>query len=146
MAKFTIFKLDPRIAADLKTQRAPITRGLICTAVTAALTGFTIKMTETMIGVTESLSRLASNSRAGIEQADSEALTHQLLVKLGWSCLLVIAVFAIKYVFTRGQMYYMSVAANQLAANLRVRLLRKLQQLPVGYFAGRRAGAIQSVL
>jgi len=59
---------------------------------------------------------------------------------------LVVAVFGARYWFTRGQVYFLSEAANLLAANLRKRMFAKLIRLPVSYFGERRAGAIQSVL
>ena len=61
-------------------------------------------------------------------------------------CLGVVAVFTVKYFFTRGQVYYLSYAANRLASDLRMRLFAKLQKLPISYFNEKRAGAIQSVL
>lgn len=61
-------------------------------------------------------------------------------------CLTVVALFGIKYVFTRGQAYYLSRAASSLAADLRRRLFAKLQKMPVSYFNQKRTGAIQSVL
>ncbi|AIE85526.1 ABC transporter ATP-binding protein [Fimbriimonas ginsengisoli] len=66
--------------------------------------------------------------------------------RLGWISLFVILVYACKYWFTRGQTYYLSRAAARLASDLRIRLFRKLQRLPVSYFHQKRAGAIQSVL
>lgn len=61
-------------------------------------------------------------------------------------CLLVVVIFAAKYWFTRGQSYFLSTAANRLAADLRIRLYDKLQRLPINYFSGKRVGSIQSVL
>jgi len=71
---------------------------------------------------------------------------QQALHLLGIICMIVIAIFAMKYWFTRGQSYYLSKAAARLASNLRIRLFSKLQRLPVSYFNQRRSGAIQSVL
>ena len=58
----------------------------------------------------------------------------------------VMALFVVKYWFTRGQAYYLSKAAATMTADLRKRLFEKLQKLPVTYFNDKRAGAIQSVL
>lgn len=66
--------------------------------------------------------------------------------RLGIICLIVVGVFGLKYWFTRGQSYFLSQAANRLAANLRVRLYHKLQHLPVSYFGKQRVGSIQSIL
>lgn len=83
----------------------------------------------------------AARARGHLRQTPQEALT-----KLGWICLAVIALFGMKYWFTRGQSYYLSKAAARLASNLRIRLFSKLQRLPVSYYNQKRAGAIQSVL
>ncbi|MDX2066744.1 MAG: ABC transporter ATP-binding protein [Fimbriimonadaceae bacterium] len=68
------------------------------------------------------------------------------LYRLGQYSLLVILLFAIKYAFTRGQAYYLSAAAAQLAADIRRRLFAKIQRLPVSFLGERRAGSVQSVL
>jgi len=85
----------------------------------------------------------AATGRGGSE---ARWAPHQALQLLGMVCVIVIAVFAMKYWFTRGQVYYLSKAAARLASNLRIRLYAKLQRLPVSYFSEKRAGAIQSVL
>lgn len=66
--------------------------------------------------------------------------------RLGLICLIVIGLFFAKYWFTRGVTYYLSRAANRLAADLRQRMFAKLQRLPISYFNEKRTGAIQSVL
>jgi len=66
--------------------------------------------------------------------------------RLGFLSLLIVGIYGVKYWFTRGQVYYLSKAANRLAADLRVRMFNKLQRLPISYFNDKRSGAIQSVL
>ncbi|MGV3616272.1 MAG: ABC transporter ATP-binding protein [Fimbriimonas sp.] len=66
--------------------------------------------------------------------------------RLGMFSLLVVVLYIAKYWFTRGQTYYLSRAVARMGSDLRVRLFRKLQRLPVSYFSQKRAGAIQSVL
>lgn len=66
--------------------------------------------------------------------------------RLGWLSLAVIALFGIKYWFTRGQTYYLSLAAARLTSGLRQRLFDKLQRLPIAYHNEKRLGATQSVL
>ncbi len=66
--------------------------------------------------------------------------------RLGFLSFLIVGIYAFKYWFTRGQVYYLSKAANRLAADLRVRMFNKLQRLPISYFNDKRSGAIQSVL
>ena len=78
-----------------------------------------------------------------IEQASRGGVN---LRDLAMICGSIIGLFALKYWFTRGQVYYLSRAAARLATDLRARLFAKLQQLPITYFNQRRAGAIQSVL
>jgi ABC-type multidrug transport system fused ATPase/permease subunit len=119
-----LFKpLDPRLAAELKSQRKPIFLGLGSVAVTAMLTAGSIKLIELAF----------------------EALEAQDVQLVGVAALLIVAVYAVKYVFTRSATYFLSMAANRLSASLRERLFRKLMRLPVAYFNERRAGAIQSV-
>lgn len=85
-------------------------------------------------------------------QAQSESKAAQAkrqddaIRQLGQICLLVVGVFLLKYFFTRGQTYYLSRASIQMASDLRTRLFKKLQRLPMKYFNGQRTGNIQSVL
>lgn len=78
--------------------------------------------------------------------SEADSRRQSALTNLGWIALIIVGVFAVKYVFTRGQSYYLSQAANQLASNLRIRLFAKVQRLPISYFNQQRTGAIQSVL
>lgn len=115
---------DRRLAADLRRQRRPITQGLVCAALSALLTSSTIL--------------LVKFATEAIERTD--------LQQLAWSCIAVVIVFAVKYTFTRGQVYFLAKAATLLSNDLRSRLFSKLQRLPVSYYTERRTGAIQSVL
>ncbi len=89
----------------------------------------------------ESLAQQGSVPAASQQQRQDEALKT-----LGFICLAVVGVFALKYTFTRGQSYYLSRAAARLASDLRIQLYDKLQRLPIRYFTSKRTGAIQSVL
>lgn len=71
---------------------------------------------------------------------------YSAVQRLGLYSLLVMALFAFRYWFVRGQTYYLTKAANRLASDLRKRLFAKLQRLPVSYYGEKRVGAIQSVL
>ena len=117
-------KLDPRIMSELKTQRRTIRQGLICVAVTSGLTAAMVPFSKYAV--------------AAIEAKDMRLL--------GILCLLVILLFVMKYWFTRGQTYYLSKAAAALTSDLRIRIFRKLQKLPVSYFNQTRSGMIQSVM
>lgn len=68
------------------------------------------------------------------------------LRSLAIACLGVVALFGLKYIFTRGQVYYLSKASNRLATDLRQRLFEKLMRLPVAYFNSKRTGEIQSIV
>lgn len=123
--RFKLFKpLDPRITSELKAQRKTIIKGLICVVVTAALSGSVIQIVHVTV--------------------DAVA-TKNIKMLLDMS-MLVVAIFAFKYWFTRGQMYYLSKAANALTASLRERIFDKLQLLPVSFFNETRTGTIQSVI
>jgi subfamily B ATP-binding cassette protein MsbA len=70
----------------------------------------------------------------------------QALKDLAGVCGLVIALFALKYVFVRLQTVYLTRASVLLTNDLRRRLMAKIQRLPMGYFNARRTGSLQSVL
>lgn len=123
-------RFDRRLAAELRTQRKPILLGLVCVAVTSGLTALTIPLTKQAVLAID----LAAKSQEG-------ALERLAMVSAA-----VVALFGLKYWFTRGQVYFLSEAAARLAANLRLRLFQKLQRLPISYFNERRSGSIQSVL
>ena len=81
------------------------------------------------------------SSPAAVKQRQDQALKRLLL-----ACLGVVAVFGLKYVFTRGQMVFLAQAANRMASDIRLRLFDKLLRLPVSYFNDRRTGEIQSIV
>lgn len=116
-------RFDPRVASELKKQRKTILIGLVCVGFTAALTAGSIW-----------LIRFAF-----------DALDRRDLPEVGQASLLIVALFVAKYGFTRAQNFYLQMAANRLAANLRERLFEKVLRLPISYFNERRSGAIQSV-
>ncbi len=60
--------------------------------------------------------------------------------------LAVIGIFALKWFFSYGQVYYLALAGQRLTARLREELFRHLQRLPLGYFQSRQIGSIQSVM
>lgn len=188
------FKFDPRIAAELKSQRATIIKGLICVAITSILTAAVIPLTKLAVDDIESASRQPAKfgtvnvspfpdhidtvsstqlaEKLGIPETkvaqsleqirkdkdpnfkptsaetatEAEARQMGAIKHLGIVCLLVVALFGLKYYFTRGQLYYLSRAANRLASDLRIRLFEKLQRLPISFFTATRAGATQSVI
>lgn len=169
-------RLDPRILADLRRQKKAIYKGMACVGVAAVLTGVTIPLTERAldaigravpiavslgeklpgetaiskefgITITEARERLG-RMQAKPSESRTQVQARQLraIQDLGWICLLVVLLFGLKYSFTRGQTYYLSMASARLSADLRQRLYTKLQRLPIQYFSDRRMGGIQSVL
>jgi subfamily B ATP-binding cassette protein MsbA len=120
-----VFKpLDPRVASELKKQRKPIAKGLICVAVTSSLAGAMVPF----VGWT-------------VKSVEAKDSSH--LLQLSG---LIVLIFLIKYWFTRGQTYYLSQATSLLTTDLRIRIFEKLQKLPVSYFNQTRSGIIQSVI
>lgn len=105
-------------------QRRTIVTGLLCSAVSAGLMSLLPLVVKYVV--------------SAVEQQDQ--------TRLIWLSLGVMALFSVKYWFTRGQAYYLSKAVARLTSDLRIRLFRKLMRLPIGYFNDRRAGNIQSVL
>ncbi len=116
-------RFDPRLAAELKKQRRPIVIGLLCVGATAALTAGSVA--------------LLDYAFAALEKRDAGMV--------GMAALLIVGLFSVKYVFARAHNYFLQLAANRLAADLRERLFAKIQRLPIVFFNERRAGAIQSV-
>lgn len=117
-------RLDPRIAGELTAQKRDIVLGLLCSAGSAGLLGATTWLIKATLDAVDEGKVAALNLMAGT----------------------VLVLFAVKYFFTRGQVYYLGRATTRLASDLRVRLFAKLQRLPVSYFNDRKTGAIQSVL
>lgn len=128
-------KFDPQLASELRSQRKPILIGIACTTIASLLYTSVILLT-----------KLATRQVEIITSAHQASAVHDALRLLGIACLSVIGVFGVRYWFVRGQTYFLSLASNQLAAELRQRLFSKLMRMPVSYFNDRRAGAIQSIL
>ncbi len=125
------FQLDPRIKKELVGQRRPIFIGLVCTFLASALYGWSISLTQRILADLERVSKYKLP-----QDFDSMKI----------SALLIVGVFAIRYVFVRGQTYFLAEAVARLTNSLRQKLLHKLMRLPVTYFNENRSGAIQSVL
>lgn len=111
---------------------------MTCTAVAALLYTSTIGLTREATGVVIAIV-------GALEKHQPQIVANNLQL-LAETCLLVVAVFFVRYLLVRGQIYYLSLGANRLAADLRQRLFDKLLKLPVSFFSDRKAGAIQSVL
>jgi subfamily B ATP-binding cassette protein MsbA len=128
LSRLNLFRrFDPRLAAELRAQRRSIAKGVVCAAVTGALTALFIPLLREAVAALE--------NAQGLD-----------LWRIGQICLAVVGLFALKYAFTRGQVYYLPRAAARLSSDDQKRLYAKLLRLPVSYFSKRRAGAIQSIL
>ncbi|MDQ2986042.1 MAG: ABC transporter ATP-binding protein/permease [Armatimonadota bacterium] len=75
-----------------------------------------------------------------------DAIADGNTYQAGMMAIWIIALYSVKYFFTRGQILYLNMAAHRVTANLRQQLFRKLQSLPIAYFNATRTGAIQSVI
>lgn len=165
-------RIDPRLASELRKQRRAILAGLACVLVAAVLQVSTIELTKRSLERVEVLSVLAQAQRSGkgmgsSEQSKANDRARNAASKaaqavrehgtpdrarvaslglLAWLCVGVVGVFGARYWFTRGQFYYLSLAANRLSADLRKRMVAKLLRLPVSYHGQKRVGAVQSVL
>ncbi|MBV6459266.1 MAG: putative ABC transporter ATP-binding protein [Fimbriimonadaceae bacterium] len=123
MARLRI-PLDPRISSELYKHRAIIVKGLVASGFAAGLMAATIPFIKLILD--------------SVEQRHFE--------RLWWLSLGVIALFSVKYSFTRAQAFYLGKAAARLTSDLRIRMYEKLMRLPLGYFHEKKAGALQSVL
>jgi subfamily B ATP-binding cassette protein MsbA len=74
------------------------------------------------------------------------AISQKNLSMLGITCLGFIVVYACKYWFTRGQVFYLAQASARVGLELRFRIFKKLMSLPIAYFNSKHSGEIQSVL
>jgi subfamily B ATP-binding cassette protein MsbA len=96
------------------------------------------------------LAQSITQTRTKIAQTESKAQIQirqdNALRTLAIACFGVVLLFGLKYIFTRGQVYYLSKASNRLATDLRQNLFEKLMRLPVAYFNSRRTGEIQSIV
>lgn len=87
----------------------------------------------------DAAAELTETRKASVRQSNA-------LKDLLFYCLLVVAVFGAKYVFTRNGALYLGKASLYLSNDLRARIFDRLQHLPIAYFNKKKAGAIQSVL
>ncbi|MFI5386391.1 MAG: ABC transporter transmembrane domain-containing protein, partial [Fimbriimonadales bacterium] len=132
LRKLRIFqRFDQRLAADLKTQRKTIAKGLVCAGITAGLTSLFIPLLYFAVKILTK------------DQNPATPAVELDLGGLGRVSVAIVLLFLLKYWFTRGQVYYLSRAAARLSSDLRNRLFVKLQRMPISYFSERRVGGIQ---
>lgn len=158
-------KLDKRIISEIKRHRKLVLFGLGCTIIATALQTSTLLLIDAILKAVQGLYSavnpgdgavaaaqesasgrpnpvldfLRRHSFDGATVADKSELIYVLAA-------IVVAIFAIRYFFVRGQVFYLQSASMKLTADLRIRLFGKLQRLPISYFNEKRDGGIQSVL
>ncbi len=98
--------------------------GMLCAAVTS--------------GIEVGLARLIN--------ATIDAMTDGHVGRLNFACGAVLFVFLIKGVFSFGQSYLLSLAANSVATKMRDEIYAHLHTLSLSFFNQRRTGAIMSTL
>lgn len=94
----------------------------------------------------EAIEKNKARANATETQTEKEKRQSDALNRLAIACVGVVLLFGLKYVFTRGQVYYLSKASNRLATDLRQNLFEKLMRLPVSFFNSKRTGEIQSIV
>lgn len=129
-------KFDPRLTAELMSQRRAIGLGIFCVLVATGLDGLVALLLKACV---DSIGFAIPHE--GQAHGDWSQVSRLATYSAG-----VVLIFGAKYWFTRGQAYYLGKAASKLATDLRLKLFRKLQHLPVSYFGNKRVGAIYSVL
>jgi ABC-type multidrug transport system fused ATPase/permease subunit len=105
-------------------QWQPLVVALICSVGVTAITGYTAYLLEQVI--------------RSMDMRDAAMLNRVSLIVLG--------VFALKWFFSYGQVYYLALAGQRLTAKLREDIFAHLQRLPLGFFQSRQVGAIQSII
>lgn len=105
-------------------QWKPLIVAILCSAGVTAITGYTAYLLEQVI--------------RSMDMRDAAMLNRVSLTVIG--------VFALKWFFSYGQVYYLALAGQRLTARLREEVFAHLQRLPLGFFQSRQVGSIQSIL
>jgi ABC-type multidrug transport system, ATPase and permease components len=105
-------------------QWKPLVVALVCSVGVTAITGYTAYLLEQVI--------------RSMDMRDAATLNRVSLTVLG--------IFALKWFFSYGQVYYLALAGQRLTAKLREDIFAHLQRLPLGFFQSRQVGAIQSII
>ena len=113
-----------RLLRYLKPHLPILTGGLACAAMTATIT----------VGIAKFIELALDAMRSGN------------IDKMTWMCISVVAVFFVKGLFSFGQSYLLSLAANRVATELRDEIYSHLHHLSLAFFNKRRTGAILSTL
>jgi subfamily B ATP-binding cassette protein MsbA len=116
--------VERRFWRYVAAQWKPLVVALVCSVGVTAITGYTAYLLEQVI--------------RSMDMRDAATLNRVSLTVLG--------VFALKWFFSYGQVYYLALAGQRLTAKLREDIFAHLQRLPLGFFQSRQVGAIQSII
>jgi subfamily B ATP-binding cassette protein MsbA len=116
--------IERRFWRYVARQWKPLLVALLCSAGVTAITGLTAYLLERVI----------------------QSMEFKDPAQLNVISLVVVGVFALKWFFSYGQVYYLALAAQRLTARLREDVFAHLQRLPLGFFQSRQVGALQSIL
>jgi subfamily B ATP-binding cassette protein MsbA len=116
--------IERRFWRYVARQWQPLLIALLCSAGVTAITGFTAYLLERVI----------------------QSMEFKDPAQLNRISLAVVGVFALKWFFSYGQVYYLALAAQRLTARLREDVFAHMQRLPLSFFQSRQVGTLQSVL
>ncbi|MCX7686975.1 MAG: ABC transporter ATP-binding protein/permease [Fimbriimonadales bacterium] len=117
-------RIERRFWRYVLQQWKPLVVALLCSAGVTAITGLTAYLLEQVI--------------RSMDMRDSAMLNRVSLTVIG--------VFALKWFFSYGQVYYLALAGQRMMARLREDIFAHLQRLPLSFFQSRQIGSIQSIL
>lgn len=123
--------VDLRLRELVWRQRRPLVGGMLCALVVS--------------GIAVSTAALIGATVNAITKAGSDGLADRL-AQLDLVAFAVVAVYLAKYAFTFGQAYFLGLATNRLAAELRERIFEHLHKLPLSFFHSQRTGSFQSMI
>ena len=116
--------IERRFWRYVARQWQPLLVALLCSAGVTAITGLTAYLLERVI----------------------QSMEFKDPAQLNVISLVVVGVFALKWFFSYGQVYYLALAAQRLTARLREDVFAHMQRLPLSFFQSRQVGALQSIL
>ncbi|MEN3001042.1 MAG: ABC transporter ATP-binding protein [Armatimonadota bacterium] len=116
--------IERRFWRYVARQWKPLLVALICAVGVTAITGFTAYLLERVI----------------------QSMEFKDPAQLNTISLIVVGVFALKWFFSYGHVYYLALAAQRMMAHLREDVFAHMQRLPLSFFQSRQVGALQSIL
>ncbi len=116
--------IERRFWRYVARQWQPLLIALLCSVGVTAITGLTAYLLERVI----------------------QSMEFRDPTQLNIISLTVVGIFALKWFFSYGQVYYLALAAQRMMARLRQDVFAHLQRLPLSFFQARQVGALQSIL